>query len=160
MNESDLDCVLAWRNHPSIRCHMITQHQISCQEHQHWFDQNSDNEDTRFLILEEENYRLGFIQFSGVAKGTSLNWGFYKAPDAPAGTGRKLGHAALHYAFEVLQSHKVCGEALETNKASVQFHKSLGFREEGVLREQHRIGDLYHDLICFGLLKTEWQPRR
>ena len=37
MEESDLDNVLRWRNHPSIRRSMLTQHEISLSEHTDWF---------------------------------------------------------------------------------------------------------------------------
>ena len=37
MEESDLDNVLRWRNHPSIRRSMLTQHEISSFEHTDWF---------------------------------------------------------------------------------------------------------------------------
>ena len=160
MTESDLDCVLAWRNHPSIRKCMISQHVITAEEHRRWFSRSSGDEDRQLLIFEESNSKLGFVHFSGVTSETTLNWGFYKAPEAPAGTGKKLGLAALYHGFEVLGAHKVCGQALGINNSSIQFHKSLGFRQEGVLREQHRIGDHYYDLFCFGLLKHEWLKRR
>ena len=99
------------------------------------------------------------MQFSGVQAGASTVWGFYAAPGAPAGTGSHLGRMALQFAFGSLQVHKVCGEALEGNEASIRFHRKLGFREEGRLREQENVGARYHDLICFGLLAHEW-PRQ
>ena len=37
MTQSDLDMVLAWRNHPAVRQHMLTQHIITPDEHHAWF---------------------------------------------------------------------------------------------------------------------------
>jgi UDP-4-amino-4,6-dideoxy-N-acetyl-beta-L-altrosamine N-acetyltransferase len=156
MTEEDLNCVLQWRNHPKIRRYMLNQHVITAQEHRSWFEQASHDPDRRLLIFEERDSKLGFVNFSGASSGTSLHWGFYTAPDAPAGSGRKLGLTALNFAFNELESHKVCGQALQINTASIRFHKSLGFRQEGLWREQHFIGDTYHNLVCFGLLTHEW----
>ena len=92
-----------------------------------------------------------------IAAGGIADWGFYAAPDAPKGTGRKLGASALTYAFARLELHKVCGQALDFNERSIHFHLRLGFQQEGVLREQHFDGEQYHGIVCFGLLATEWQ---
>jgi UDP-4-amino-4,6-dideoxy-N-acetyl-beta-L-altrosamine N-acetyltransferase len=156
MTERDLSCVLSWRNHPAIRRHMLTQHEITPEEHEEWFRRSASDLDIRLLVFHQGDDPAGFVHFSGALCATTLNWGFYAAPDAPKGTGRKLGLAALDYGFAVLHAHKVCGQALGGNHASIRFHQSLGFQQEGVLREQHLIDGQYHDLVCFGLLRHEW----
>jgi UDP-4-amino-4,6-dideoxy-N-acetyl-beta-L-altrosamine N-acetyltransferase len=156
MQETDLAMVLAWRNHPSVYRYMITQHQISASEHHDWFLRTIVNPSRRLLIIEEGGQPWGYVQFSGVAAGGVADWGFYSYPGAPKGTGRKIGVAALNHAFSELDLHKVCGQALAFNEKSIVFHQRLGFVQEGVLRNQHRIDDAYHHLICFGLLRNEW----
>lgn len=156
MKLRDLDQVLYWRNHPDISRYMINQHKISPDEHRRWFEGVSKDPGKRVLIVEENAQALGFVQVSNVAAGATADWGFYAAPEAPKGFGRKLGVAAIDYAFRQLEIHKLCGQALEFNQASIRFHLQLGFQQEGVLRSQHRIGDRYYDLLCFGLLSQEW----
>lgn len=158
MESDDLEMVLTWRNHPEIRRYMLSQHVITFDEHRDWFERVSNDETKRLLIVQEGPLALGFVQFFGVASRAIADWGFYAAPEAAKGSGAKLGAVALTFAFQELQLHKVCGQALGFNEASKRFHRSLGFREEGRLREQHLIGGAYHDLICFGLLSNEW-PR-
>ncbi|MOA13535.1 hypothetical protein D3C78_1335930 [compost metagenome] len=99
---------------------------------------------------------LGFINIHQIAPGGVADWGFYAAPDAPKGTGRQLGQAALRYAFTQAGLHKLCGQALAYNERSIKFHLSQGFQQEGILREQHFDGQNYHDVVCFGLLASEW----
>ena len=149
--------LLAWRNHPEIRRFMLTQHEINLDEHRNWFTKASQDESRRLLIVEDEQQPIGYVQFSNVVKGGVSDWGFYARPDSPKGTGRKLGVTALDYAFRLLCLHKVCGQAIESNHASIAFHERLGFLLEGVLRDQQRIGDDYHSLHCFGMLSHEWQ---
>lgn len=156
MTNADLEQVLAWRNDTKVRRYMLTQHEISLAEHRQWFERTSQESMRRLLIVEEHGLALGFVHFTGVAPGGVADWGFYAAPDAPTGSGRKLGVTALDFAFGALELHKVCGQALDFNEASARFHRELGFRQEGVLRQQHRIDGTYHDLICFGLLCDEW----
>lgn len=156
MAAADIPAVLAWRNHPDIRRYMMTQHEITLDEHQAWFEGASQDATRRLLIVEERQVALGFVHFSDVSEGGVCNWGFYVAPGAPRGSGTKLGATALDFAFGQLALHKVCGQALDYNDASIRMHGKLGFRKEGNLREHHRIGAAYHALICFGLLRREW----
>jgi len=157
MTAADLASVLAMRNHKEIRRHMLTQHEISLDEHMSWFKRASENPDLDLLVLEMEEKCCGFVQFKESNCQGVVDWGFYVAPDAPKGTGRKLGVAALNHAFKKRESlHKICGQALHSNLPSIKFHKSIGFTQEGILRDQYFDGVSYHDLICFGMLKHEW----
>lgn len=158
MTNEDLTRVLAWRNHEEVRRYMYTQHEISLAEHSRWFERASQDSNRHLLVFESNAVPLGFINLHQIAFGGVADWGFYAAPDAPKGTGRQLGQAALQYAFIHLGLHKLCGQALGHNERSIRFHRSLGFQQEGILREQHFDGQSYHDVVCFGLLASEWQP--
>lgn len=156
MLHADLELVLGWRNHPEICRYMYSQHEITLAEHSHWFERVFLDSNYHLLIFEIDNKALGFINFHQISEGRIANWGFYAAPEAPKGTGRKLGQAALHYAFTTLGLYKVCGQALCYNQPSIRFHQRLGFLEEGRKRKQYFDGLHYHDVLCFGLLSSEW----
>lgn len=153
---ADLERMLVWRNQPQVRAYMLTQHEISFSEHQQWFERNSQDPMRRLLIVEEAGFPLGFVGFSGVDIGAIATWGFYAAPDGAKSAGTKIGSTALEFAFNTLALHKVCGQALAFNEASIRMHRKFGFLQEGVLRQQHKMADGYQDIICFGLLKDEW----
>lgn len=152
----DLERVLAWRNHLEVRRYMYTQHEISLEEHLRWFKSVKDNPRKHVLIYEVDHLPLGFVNFSEIGTSKVADWGYYAAPDAPKGTGRALGKAALDYAFKETHLYKVCGQAIGFNERSIRFHQSLGFQQEGLLRDQHFDGQRYHDVVCFGLLRQEW----
>lgn len=155
---SDLKQVLAWRNHSEIRRYMLSPNEISLGEHAKWFELASKDPARQILIFEGNGIPLGFVQFKSAAANNVSDWGFYAAPDAPKGVGKRLGNVALNYAFLTLGLHKVCGQALAFNEASIGLHKKLGFLQEAVLREHYKIDDVYQDLICFGILSREWKP--
>ena len=158
MSHFDLERVLAWRNHPDVRSYMYTQNEITLAEHQCWFERTLLNPKTHLLIFEANHQPLGYVNISETGNGGVADWGFYAAPDAPKGTGRQLGHAALNHAFTQFKLHKVCGQALAHNERSIQFHQSIGFQQEGILRDQHFDGERYHHVNCYGLLCSEWHP--
>ena len=156
MLDTDLELVLGWRNHPDVCRYMYNQHEITLAEHSHWFERVSQDNSYHLLIFEIDDKLLGFINIHQIADGGIAEWGFYAAPSAPKGTGKQLGQAALHYAFITIGLHKICGQALSYNESSIRFHQRLGFREEGRQREQHFDGQHYYDVVCFGLLVSEW----
>lgn len=158
MEYADLERVLAWRNHPDVRRYMCTRHEITLDEHQSWFERALRDPKKHLLIFEENQQPRGFVNFNEIGSGGIAEWGFHAEPNAPKGSGRRLGRAALELAFTQLQLYKVCGQVLAYNQRSLRFHQSLGFHQEGTLRDQHFDGERYHHVICFGLLSHEWQP--
>ncbi len=156
MTTADLESILKMRNHTEIRRYMLTQHEISIAEHSSWFQRVSKNPAVELLVFELNKTCCGFVQFKETSYQGVFDWGFYVDPNAPRGTGRRLGLAALTRAFKQENLHKICGQALSWNQPSIEYHKSIGFRQEGLLRSQHFDGAIYHDLICFGMLRSEW----
>lgn len=156
MREGDLTSVLMWRNLPEVRRYMYTSHEITMDEHSRWFAAASVDPRKHLLIFEMDGQASGYVNFAEVAPGGIVDWGFYLAPTAPRGSGRKLGQTALDHAFTKLSFHKVCGKALADNAASIRMHHALGFVQEGILRHQHHDRTLYHDVICFGLISPLW----
>ena len=156
MNENDLDYVLKWRNHPDIRKFMLSQHEITLAEHCAWFDRASRDESLALLVIEDNGQPLGCVIFSGVKNNSTADWSFYSAPGNPPGSGMRICTTALDYAFSELGVHKVAGQVLEFNQASIRVHQQLGFTQEGNLRAHIFINSNHHSLFCFGILSSEW----
>ncbi len=152
----DLTRVRAWRNHPNVSAFMCSQHVISEQEHQAWFEKNRDNPLKLLFLYEVSGEAMGFVQFDKKSIESDVyEWGFYINPDAPKGTGFQLTSLALNFAFQTLKAHKVAAEVLEFNSASIQLHVRLGFAQEGVLKKHHFLNNHHCDVHCFGLLQSE-----
>lgn len=160
MQNNDLEQVLSWRNSPSVRCNMFNQGVISLEGHKNWFMRlSSEPERHHLLILEHAGVAQAYLSFE-VSKYNFVSWGFYKAPDAQRGIGYDLGVKGLHYAFTKIKAHKVVGEVLQYNEGSIALHTKLGFKQEGILREQYQHADSYFNVISYGLLADEWDKMR
>ena len=159
MEESDLEQVLSWRNHPEIRRNMFTQNEITSEEHALWFSHAKKDQQRHLLIFTVDDRPRGFINMFEISCGRIGQWGFYVEPDSPRGTGSALGESTLQYAFKELELHKICSQALGYNDRSIQFHLKLGFQCEGILRQQHFDGQNYEDVVNFGLLASEWHQK-
>ena len=157
ITEQDLEQILQWRNDARTRKFMFKQEPIEMHAHKAW-SRKVNACDQKFVgIVEAAGLTLGFVQFETNQTSTVADWGFYKNPDAPRGTGMLIGICALNHAFHTMGLHKVCARVLDFNFPSIAMHKRLGFIQEGLLRAQHRLGDLSYDVICYGLLSHEWK---
>lgn len=158
LTEVDLPLVLSWRNAPEVRKYMYSSKEISEAEHRAWFSVMNSDPQARWYLHQDENDKPdGVVYFTQYRPDNSSSfWGFYVAPNAPAGTGTKLGLDALNEAFHVLGLHKLNAEVLKTNQPSLRFHEKLGFSCEGIFRDYHFNGKHFVDVVRFGILKTEW----
>ena len=64
----------------------------------------------------------------------------------------------LEFAFKKLKLHKVTGIALESNKASIRVMEKVGFRKEGTLRDNYKIGNKWHNEVIYSILRSEFKP--
>ncbi|MBT4944960.1 MAG: UDP-4-amino-4,6-dideoxy-N-acetyl-beta-L-altrosamine N-acetyltransferase [Candidatus Marinimicrobia bacterium] len=162
LTEDDLSLILVWRNAPEVRKSMYTTQEISEADHRTWFSRTKHDPQTRWYLHQNENDKPdGVVYFTQYRpENQSSFWDFYAAPDAPAGTGTKLGLDALDKAFYELNLHKLNAEVLSTNECSLLFHEKLGFNREGIFRDYHFDGEGFVDVIRLGILKSEWVKKR
>lgn len=165
MAEDDLERVLAWRNHPDVRRWMYTTHEIGMEEHRTWFAASAEDPRRHLLVYELDGEACGFVNVTvdtvADSAGASATWGFYLAPDAPRGSGRGLGRAAIDHAFEAMAISELRGEALASNANSIAFHRRLGFEPSGStdLERREQDGEPV-DVACFRLGREAWLARR
>jgi UDP-4-amino-4,6-dideoxy-N-acetyl-beta-L-altrosamine N-acetyltransferase len=155
MVHDDLEIVRCWRNHPSVNKYMFKQEYITVDNHIEWFDSLSSDSLHQLFIYEENDKAIGFIHLKQKNKQTSVyEWGFYIEPESEKGTGTRMLQSAIKKVFNELNAHKIFGEVLEFNYASIRVHQSLGFKQEGLLKEHHVVDNEYYDVLCFGLVKN------
>lgn len=62
----------------------------------------------------------------------------------------------IDYAFNYLNLHRITAGSVEENMSSTYLFKKLGFKEEGLLREDFYVEGKYLNCIKMGLLKSEY----
>ena len=63
----------------------------------------------------------------------------------------------LNYLFEVVGLNKVMADTGAFNQASIALLKSLGFQQDGCLRQHQLLDGVLHDQLLFSLLAEEWK---
>ena len=158
LEESDLKLILPWRNAPTVRQAMFTQHEISWDEHRAWFHRMQADESKQcFLFLDHENAPSAVVSFVSIEQVQKLAfWGFYTDPYAKPGAGMRMSLDALDKAFSELGLRKLNAEVLASNRRSLELHKKIGFIEEGYFRDHFFDGESTVDVVRFGILHEEW----
>jgi len=160
IKSEELELMLSWRNSPSVRANMYTRHEISLAEHYAWWEQIQTRVDQQYFMYEYQGIPFGIVAFNGIDKNNkNSSWAFYASPAAPKGTGSRMEYLALDHAFNSTQLHKLCCEVLAFNMPVIRLHEKFGFMIEGILREQHKIDDVFVDIYRLGILSSEWAKK-
>ena len=142
----DSRLIYSWRNHADIRRFMLNANEIGWADHEKWFAAQFANPNYILLIYEEHQKPLSCLNLKYLYDDV-WEWGFYAAPDAPRGTGSKMGRLALAYAFSELGAREVRGQVLPHNVASMRLHEKLGFKKQPENQES--------DIVAFRLSAEE-----
>lgn len=165
VSHADSDTLWHWRNRPTVRQFMYTQHEISHDEHKAWFSHMLANTHCYFYIVykrvdSQPDTPLGVVNLDLDSDNrTSATWAFYAAPDAPRGSGALMEFGALSLAFETLGVTQLNCEVLSHNQGVVRLHQRFGFRETPQSRQ--RTFSLPEgktvEIVCLSLSADEWQ---
>jgi len=153
----DLDMVLSWRNCDAVRRNMASTHVIRSEEHRDWFKRIRADPTCRWLIVSDSNRPMGVGYITDIdAESRTAQWGFYKAPDMPPGTGTRVCIETLDYAFRELPIDVINGDVRDTNVLSVRIHEKLGFTR--MPSEPSRdLNEFRCCMIRFGLSRQAWE---
>jgi RimJ/RimL family protein N-acetyltransferase len=94
---------------------------------------------------QNRNARLGILIFTPEDRGN--------------GFGTEATKLLFTNAFAVRQLHKLYVRVFTTNAVQLAHYERLGFRTEGMLREEYLLNDKWINMFCMSLLAREWNER-
>lgn len=75
------------------------------------------------------------------------------------GYGHDAVEVILNFIFKQLNINKVAVRVLDYNTKAIEFFKKIGFKEEGLLRQDYFADGKYYDIHIMGLLAAEWSKK-
>lgn len=163
VDASDRDRLLAWRNSPQVAAFMYSDHLITREEHDRWFDGLASNPRRRDWIVLLGAEPVGLTSLVDIdpvqGRGTIAR---YIAEESARGqgVGAFTEFKIADHAFGALGLRKLWSEVLATNQAALASHLSSGFRQEALLRAHVVKRGVPVDVIGLGLLAEEWRDTR
>jgi predicted acetyltransferase len=104
------------------------------------------------LLLRHGQLHDGHIRYKRVTIGYIIDPGRHQE-----GIATEAVSAMLDFCFGELHLHRVQAFIQPDNTASRKLVEKLGFRSEGLLRDNLRVGGAWRDEMLFALLETDWR---
>ncbi|MFC7072260.1 GNAT family N-acetyltransferase [Halovenus rubra] len=94
------------------------------------------------------------------SRARSAELAYWIAPEHHGnGYGSDATETLVEYAFRDRNLRRVDAHAGAFNDGSIALLESLGFKHEGTRRDAAWYRGEYHDVVTFGLLRSEWTPK-
>jgi len=161
IEENDLLTLTNWRNDPEVYRQFFEYEPLSLVMERKWFDEFLKRREEKFWIAEtiKESKPVGTIGL------VNIHWRNRRAemgrvlvcPECRGnGYGKEMSELLLEYAFDHMNLNRIYLEVFADNTRAVSLYKSLGFLEEGLLREHVFADGRYCDVSILGILREEY----
>jgi UDP-4-amino-4,6-dideoxy-N-acetyl-beta-L-altrosamine N-acetyltransferase len=157
--------LLKWRSDPSILAQLYSDRAPTPEEHRRWLARlRRDGTRREFVIVLREGARpIGTIGLSAIdAIHRKAEYGILIGEHDAEGLGfaREASEVLLRFAFRDLGLNRIYLRVFGGNRRAVALYERLGFRREGVLREDAWKKRRRLDVLLMSLLRNEWQSPR
>jgi diamine N-acetyltransferase len=124
-------------------------------------DLRADKDRIWFVIVLKRNNRVigeaGLLRMFRPWRNTDMTIIIGEKDAWGKGYGTEAGHLLLDYAFNRLGFHRISIGVVGFNKRALRFWESLGFKKEGVERDEYFYDNVYSDGIMMSILENEFR---
>lgn len=155
----DLPLRVEWMNNPKIYSSMHFAIPVSLENTQRWYESNRNSAHRADLVFESDAGDVvamgGLTSIDSYRRCAEL-YIFVNPERKSQGIGRKSTCLLCKYGFDVLKLHKIYLVTNKSNLAAQKVYESVGFKLEGILRDELVEGESYSDRLYYGLLSSEF----
>jgi UDP-4-amino-4,6-dideoxy-N-acetyl-beta-L-altrosamine N-acetyltransferase len=161
IDEADLPLIVQWRNEPEVYEYFYEYEPLSIRQEKAWYEKQLGNGSERnFIISLHDGKAVGMVSLVRIdTRNRRAEYGRLLVGDKEskgAGFGVDAEVLVLQYAFDHLNLNRLYCEVLTSNTSVVEMHKSLGFREEGIMRQFVYKAGAYQDVLLLAMLRSDY----
>jgi UDP-4-amino-4,6-dideoxy-N-acetyl-beta-L-altrosamine N-acetyltransferase len=148
-----------WRNDPAVSKWMYTNHEISEEEHNAWFNNMLVDASKVYWTIVVDGIGVGAIFLTGVSsQRNSCEWGMYLADVGVRGKGVAKAASVLsfRYAFDDLGVDVVNCEAVIQNEVAIGLYESVGYVRTRTSADTVKRGDEMLSVVSLSLTRESW----
>lgn len=168
----DHECIVAWRNTAAMRQCFFGDQQITLESHLAWYGRAAADAGQIYYAIDalldpdtgeplNDPIIVGVVGLSSIDEHhQSAEFGRFMIGDPRfhgAGYGREAAYLVCDHAFNVLGLNRIWAEVLAGNERALGLYQSIGFEQEGVLREHILKGGHYRDVVRVGMLAADFR---
>jgi len=128
------------------------------ESHLQWFNSQRQDRLDYVICLKDSEKPIGTVSFVDINM-QDLKAEAGKMLGNKSMRGKGLGKEAfilwLSYGFKELNLNRIYIRTLSHNSVNIELNKKLGFRQEGVLRQDYKSNAGFQDVMVMGLLRSK-----
>ncbi|WP_404451769.1 GNAT family N-acetyltransferase [Virgibacillus necropolis] len=129
---------------------------------QNWFDKNSmDNSRVDLLICLQENDQpigdIAMLDINHQNQNAIVRISIFDKEFWGDGYGTEAMSLLLEFGFDILNLHRIGLDVFAFNDRAIKSYKKLGFKQEGIIRDELFYDGKFHDSILMGVLRKEYR---
>ncbi len=163
VERADAPLLQGWINNPDITRTILSRPPINLQAEEEYIDRvtRSEHDLVLLIVLRETDRPIGAVGLHqidfrnrhacfGITLGEPSEWG--------KGHGTEATRLIVAHAFETLNLNRLWLQVYEYNERALRCYERVGFKKEGVLRQENYREGRYWDTLVMGILRSEWKP--
>jgi len=168
LDVDDYVLVNKWRNDDEIQS--LTggnRYYVSSAMEKKWVEEKAldNSKDVYWAIcLKETDEMIGYISINNIDwRNRKADWGGIVVGERAhrsRGCASEASYLMMEYVFCELGLHRLTGHWLEEHKTSILMGRMLGFKQEGVLRDNIYKDNAFHNVVIMSILKSEFAEVR
>ena len=170
VERDDLQRCHDWMNDESLRATLAQRYPMSLAQEADWIERTTRGQDTSKLTfaicLIEGDRHIGNCSLEAIERDNGVATFGILIGEGDArgqGFGEEATRVLCRFAFDEMNLHKIRLDVHETNARAIRTYERVGFRREGILREEVFRRGRYIDVLRMGLVRGELtgpKPRR
>ena len=156
IEERDLRLVLEWRNSPKVHDMMLTDHEITWDEHYGWFQRMKEQTLKRNFVFEYCGQPIGYIGYTEYdEENHTCSPGAYlgNVDDLPPEAALCLFYVSVDYPFRYLNMIRLNTDVFADNTRALKLDTLLGY---DIVREQdHKVMKNGQERLAYRLVMTK-----
>lgn len=166
-SKDDLKEVLEYINDYEVKKYLMPgiPFPFRMEDEEKWYESNNPMGDGKYNFAIERIEDKKYIGGCGI---NDIDWKnsvatvgiFLGKPFLNNGYGTEAMELLVGFVFNEMNVNKIKLHVFSFNKRAIKSYEKVGFKVEGVLREQIYREGKYHDEIIMGILRKEWKEKK
>jgi RimJ/RimL family protein N-acetyltransferase len=165
INKEDLPQLMEWRNNPEFRKYFREYRELNLEMQEQWFSALiSDNKTIMFSIISNDEKKellgcCGLCYLNWIQRNADLSLyiGWQNSYIDNCGYAEEACILLFKYAFGELYLNKIWTEIYEFDQLKNNLYLSLGFKQDGLLRQNYYYDNRWWDSRIMSLLSAEFK---
>ena len=159
IKEEDTDNIIKWRNKSSVNQYFIYREPFTRESHLNWFHNKVQTGEVAQFIIMADDEPIGSVYLRDIDnKNKKCEFGIFIGDEFNCGKGygKIASKLVIDHAFDKLKLNRIFLRVFPTNIRAIKCYEKIGFKQEGIFREDVIIDGKAYDMIFMAILKKDW----